>query len=189
MQYRTESGDLKPLHYDSLVFDFYTSDRIYWFDKDGKNYGGGTSARIVRLFTTKVPTPIGAMHKDGSIPDSIETADFEKIEQFIEQNKDTLQLDTLVFINQDAMKSPFYFGNNLIYKCSHKHTVKHGDEFYFYSIPELKNICIVGNFRLKVLGRWKYGQKHGEWIEYDKSGKITSIKKYKRDRLVKETYM
>lgn len=42
-------------------------------------------------------------------------------------------------------------------------------------------------FYSKVPGKWRKGGEHGKWIEYDKSGEILSVKKFKRDKLIKES--
>jgi hypothetical protein len=182
-----DNGDLKPRDYDSVRYDLYDPDRlVICVEGENKTCGSSTSGRINNMFITRIKTPDNYLFT-GPSPDSIDKFDENKINAFIEKHKDSLQIDTLTTLNQYVYPD-VNMNLNIVYRCTYKFNLKHGDEFYYYSIPELKNNRIEDNFKLKSHGRWKHGKKHGKWIEYDKSGKIISITKYKSDKLVKAGY-
>lgn len=52
---------------------------------------------------------------------------------------------------------------------------KHGPYFMYYRSGQVK-----------IAGEYNKGEKHGNWIYYDKNGNMTKVEKYKEDKL-KET--
>jgi hypothetical protein len=118
-------------------------------------------------------------------PDSVVLVDQAKFEQYFLDHKDSLKIDT-IRICSDKIE-PWNDQDDKIYECSYKQNKKDGTERGYYTISELKGVCITENFRLKYSGEWKAGKKNGNWKEYDKTGKLISVKKYKHDKLVKET--
>jgi hypothetical protein len=120
-------------------------------------------------------------------PDSITQIDMKGLDQFYIDKKDSLKIDTLqvsaykIFDLDEFSNYP-----DKLNECSYKYNLKDGVERSYYKISELKDVCITNNFRLKYEGHWKSGKKNGKWKEYDKTGKLISVKKYRHDRLVKQ---
>jgi len=90
--------------------------------------------------------------------------------------------DTLYVANRKLVD---YYQDDVIYHCQYSYGKKHGIEYAFYDIRELKGICIQDNFMLKYKGKWDSGLKHGKWEYYDKNGIITSVQKYRKGKLKK----
>jgi hypothetical protein len=94
---------------------------------------------------------------------------------------------TLTLSNSSVLSSRkndddlFYLKSKTLYYYDDKHNY----EFGYYEIEELNGILVKDNFRLKYEGWWKFGVKHGKWKEYDKTGKLTSIRKYKKGKLIR----
>lgn len=67
---------------------------------------------------------------------------------------------------------------DLLSASSYKRGMKHGWEYEYYHWRELQGMCILGNFRIKSKGQWKYGHKKGKWVYYNKDGTVLRTKKY-----------
>lgn len=57
----------------------------------------------------------------------------------------------------------------------------------FYSIDELKGVCIKEVFRYKSVESWENGKKHGKWQYYNLEGVQTKEIEYEHGKKIKET--
>jgi hypothetical protein len=192
-------NDSVPSQYVRTEFDLTYYDRILVMDCDKKKYLGETSdMQVPKQFIYKIKTPangafsvatIGDAFVPDSIlhPDSITMIDMKGLAQFYIDKKDSLKIDTLQVSEYKVFDfNEFFNYSDKVYECSYKYNLKNGTERSYYKISELKDVCITDNFRLKYEGHWKSGKKNGKWREYDRSGKLISVKKYKHDKLIKQ---
>jgi hypothetical protein len=118
--------------------------------------------------------------------DSISQVDNERFAEWLKSKKDSLRRDTIMVRRKQDFTEKLWceYGGYLVSKCSYQSNLKSGYEYTFYRIDEVKGICISDHFMIKCKGHWKRGEKNGKWIEYDRAGKVTSIKKYRHGRLI-----
>lgn len=120
--------------------------------------------------------------------DSIMKIDNDCVEIFYLTENDSIHSDTIVSsvpVSLDIMRSSF--GKSFTtWTCNYFYNLKHGEEYCFYSISEIKNLCIDGQCGLlRYYGSWKYGKKHGKWRYYSKEGVLLKAEKYRNGKLKK----
>lgn len=134
------------------------------------------------MFMQKVDESMNIVTFGSEMPDSIETVDSQALEKYYDDNKASLTIDTLLVSNTRNLYNQYYVSK----KCSYRNAKKDGIEIGYYTIKELRGKCIGKNWMMRYKGNWKAGEKHGKWIEYDKTGNVASIKKYKHGKLIRE---
>jgi hypothetical protein len=187
-------NDSVPSQYVRTEFDLVESDRTVVM-LCGKTELLYTSTKDVpKQFIHRIKTPDNTAAFESDLgtgitirPDSITQIDMKALDQFYIDKKDSLKIDTLQVSDYKVFDlNEFSNYPEKLNECSYKYNLKDGIERSYYKISELKDVCITDNFRLKYEGHWKSGKKNGKWKEYDKTGKLISVKKYKHDKLIKQ---
>ena len=72
-----------------------------------------------------------------------------------------------------------------LHKIQYRRGVKHGKEVWYYSLDEVKGLCIKANFRIKTECEWRKGMKHGKVKEYSQQGILINTSRFKKNKLVR----
>jgi hypothetical protein len=115
------------------------------------------------------------------------------IDYFIE-NKEKYKIDT-VWIDNGFVIHPInifaHSKNETTYFISQMETYDTDTNYYtkteFYTIEELKDVCISENFRYKSVEVWVKGEKHGKWKYWNLNGILTKEIQYEHGNIIKET--
>jgi hypothetical protein len=108
------------------------------------------------------------------------------------ENEEDEHFYTITLANEKILKDYqnqelFYLTNfNTKHRGYYHYSTKHHFEMEYYHLSELAPVWMGERFLLKSEGWWKMGVKHGKWMEYDNSGRLTSLKVYKDGKLKKE---
>ncbi len=108
------------------------------------------------------------------------------LEQYFLNNNKTLDTDTIWVSKIKLVPYDTETAFSLLNQGWWIKDKRHGYEISYYSTKELKRVLIKANYRIKYIGQWERGKKHGKWKYYDTSGKLISTKKYKHGILMKE---
>lgn len=175
-------------NYERFEYDLDLSDRVVVFR--------GKEVTPFHILTNTVPAScmhwvkgnslsFGQKMSSDTMPavDSIYTVDQEKLNRYYLEHSDSLSIDTLR-VSDSVDFSDRDMELDLLKRSLFYYEQQHNYEIGYYRVSELDGVYITDHFRLKYEGWWKFGEKHGKWKEYDKTGKLISVEKYRHDRLV-----
>ncbi|HTL82028.1 MAG TPA: hypothetical protein VL651_10005 [Bacteroidia bacterium] len=115
--------------------------------------------------------------------DSLKAVDYPALESYY-KNHPELRTDTLLFASYETT---ILYSTNIYYQlkssCEYHLGIKDGDELNYYSLDELKGICLVDNMGFKSAGKWKNGKKTGKWTLYSPNGEINAFEKWHNGKL------
>ncbi len=162
-----------------------------------RSIAGGSGLPVPRQFLYKVKVDstmkVASKVKDAPLPDSIWKVNHAALDSFYRYSPD-IHIDTLVIADRKTADADDFQHTEIQSVCGYKKEIrsvatlpiKHGEAITYYSIPELKDVIIVGNFRLKSKGSWENGSKAGTWRYYSPQGYLQKVEKWKNGKLRKE---
>ncbi len=162
-----------------------------------RNIAGGSALPVPRQFIYKVKVDstmkVASKVKGAPLPDSIWKVNHAALDSFYRYSPD-IHIDTLVIADRKTAGAEDFQYTEIQSVCEYRKEIrkvktlpiKHGEETIYYSIPELKGVIIVGNFRMKSKGNWENGSKTGTWKYYSPQGYLRKIEKWKNGKLRKE---
>lgn len=151
----TRSGDsLIPYDYVYVEFSLKVPDRLFIYSCDEKThvydkiyYVPKECVSIIKYEPVESDALVGS-----TPPDSIPKIDYNCLEKFYTDNKSNLIIDTLWVKSTDVIHgnsmSDFDWEKGQIYSCEFKHGLKHGDEKFYFSNDELKQVCVHDIFKI-----------------------------------------
>ena len=116
------------------------------------------------------------------------------VRDYFIENRERYKIDT-VWIDNESVIDPIkifalseneatYFMSQMeLYDAETNYHIK----TEFYTIEELKDVCISEVFRYKSVEVWENGEKHGEWKYWNLNGTLTKKIEYEHGIKIKET--
>jgi len=133
------------------------------------------NGRVLKREHPPVPIPI-------EVTDSAEHINYTRLDSFYRACG--FRLDTIIFLKAAQYDRDDFLEPHTKSVTGYFFRQKHGREVTYYTIREISDTVITGRMtRIKSIGHWRLGKKHGRWNYYSTTGELVKTERWKRGEL------